>query len=51
MRIREPKLFSCSLKSLEVASRDPNNRSQVALENEALHFDRFPAATWHTTGA
>lgn len=50
MRIRDLKLFCCKLKSLDVGSRQPNNRSQVALESEDLHFDPFPAATWHPTG-
>ena len=49
MWIREPKPFDRRVKSLEV-SRQPNNRSQVALESEDLHSDRFPAAAWHTTG-
>jgi len=49
MWIREPKPFDRRVKSLEV-SRQPNNRSQVALENEDFHIDRFPAAAWHTTG-
>ncbi len=39
MRIREPKLFGCRLKSFEVVGRQPNNRSPVALESEDLHFD------------
>jgi hypothetical protein len=51
MRIRKPKLFGCKLKSLDAARRQPNNRSQVALESEDLHFDPLPAATWHTTSA
>jgi hypothetical protein len=45
MGIRELKLFGCKLNSLDVASRQPNNRSQVALESEDLHLDPFPAAT------
>ena len=45
MRIRDLKLFGCKPNSLDVASRQPNNRSQVALESEDLHFGRFPAAT------
>jgi len=44
MRIRKRKLFGCRLKSYEEATRQPNNRSQVALVNEDLHFGRFPAA-------
>jgi hypothetical protein len=50
MRIRKRKLFGSRSKSLEEATRQPNNRSQVALESEDFHFDRFPAAAWHTTG-
>ena len=49
MWIRGPKPFDRRVKSLEV-SRQPNNRSQVALETEHFHFDRFAAAAWHTTG-
>jgi hypothetical protein len=45
MRIRELKLFGCKLTSLDVVGRQPNNRSQVALESEDLRFDPFPAAT------
>ncbi len=45
MRTRKPKLFGCKIKSFDVARRQPNNRSQVALESEDLHFGRFPAAT------
>ncbi len=51
MRTRKRKLFGCRLKSFEEATRQPNNRSQVALESEDLQFGRFPAAAWHTTGA
>ena len=49
MRVGDLKLFGCRVKSLEV-SRQPNNRSQVALEREDFHSARFPAAAWHTTG-
>ncbi len=49
MWIREPKPFDRRAKSLEV-SRQPNNRSQVAVESEDFHSARFPAAAWHTTG-
>ena len=49
MWIREPQPFDRSVKSLEI-SRQPNNRSQVALETEDFHFDRFPPAAWYTTG-
>ncbi len=47
MRIRKQKLFGCKLASGDIANRQPNNRSQVAQENEVLHFGRFRAATWH----
>jgi hypothetical protein len=49
MWIREPKTFGRRVKSLEV-SRQPNNRSRVALETDDFHSDRFPAAARHTTG-
>ena len=45
MRIKKPKLFGCKQKSFDVTRKQPNNRSQVALEGEDSHFGRFPAAT------
>jgi hypothetical protein len=45
MRMRKRKSFGCRVKGLEVATRQPNNRSRVALESEDLHFDQLLAAT------